>query len=283
MAYSASIPVGQQIARRNIYRKTRPRGLIRGTFRVLIKFLGASFLLLLSLGFIILISMALLYGYSTAMNSDYFGLKEIKITGNTQLTYSQLTELMNVSPGDSILQLNMSDLHAKLGSNHWIQEVSIKRVFPDRLVINLKERQAYFWLQNQDKLYYADENARIITSISPGRYVSLPILFFEGERRDHDLISVVGFLENRSFPFSLQDISWIRAKQSGTVEIFIDSKKLNISLDRETLNSGPERLNRVWSDLGARAETDSAERIIVAGRNAWVGFRSQEQEQAPGE
>ncbi len=278
MAYSASIRFGQRTAKSNNYRSTSRTGLILGTSMAFFKLVGVSFILVMSLAFIVLISIVLLYGYNTAMNSSFFALKEIEISGNRQLTYVQLTEIMEVNPGDSILQLNMSDLHARIQGNPWIQEVSIKRVFPDRLVVNLKESQAYFWLQDQDRLCYADENGRVITAISPGRYVSLPILYLEGEQRNHDLKTVVSFLENRSFPFSLQDISWIRAKESGSVEMRIEPSRINITLDKDLLSSGPRRLNKVWADLVARGETDSVEKIVIAGSNAWVGFRLQDQQ-----
>lgn len=282
MAYSASIRIGQRTAKSNSYRTTSRGGLIWGTFMALFKLIGFSFILVLSLGFIVLISIALLYGYNAAMNSSFFALKEIEISGNRQLTYAKLTEIINVNPGDSILQLKMADLYSRLKSDPWIKAVSVKRIFPDRLVVNIEESQAYFWLQDQSKLFYADENGHKITPVSPDRYMSLPILYLEGEDQNHDLKPITSFLENRSFPFSLQDISWIRARDSGSVEMSIDSREISIILDRNLLISGPGRLNRVWADLQARAETDSVERIIIAGGNAWVGFRSQSQKQPVG-
>ena len=277
MAYNRSTHSRQRASKASNYKKKNYKGLIWGTFTALFRLARLSFVLILSTGFVVCISIALLYGYNSAMSSDFFALKEIKISGNRQLTHAQMTELMDVHPGDSILQLRMFDLHAKLSGNPWIDEVSIKRVFPDRLVVKCRERQAYFWLQNRDKLYYADKNGRTITPVSPVRYVSLPILYIEDQQQDHDLESVVVFLENRSFPFSFQDISWIRVKKTGTVEMHIGSRKIDIALDRDVLDSGPGRLSRVWSDLGNRGEDDAVDRIIIAGRNAWVGYGSQGQ------
>jgi len=276
MAYIRGVRTGQRTTRTGNLKKTGQRGMIRGAFAALFRLAGLSFVLALSMGFIVLISIALLFGYNTAMSSDFFALNKIQISGNRQLTYDQLTQLMNVSPGDNILQFRMTDLHARLSSNPWIEEATVKRVFPDSLVVNCTERQAYFWLQDRDKLYYADKKGRIITAVSPERYVSLPVLHLAGERQDHDLESVVDFLENRSFPFSLQEVSWIRMNITGSVEMHIDSRKIDIALDRDLISSGPGRLNRVWSDLGARGEADSVERIIIAGRNAWVAYGSQE-------
>ncbi|RQD65529.1 MAG: FtsQ-type POTRA domain-containing protein [Desulfonatronovibrio sp. MSAO_Bac4] len=273
MAYSATIRMGQRESMSNKYRRSGQGGLIKGMFVALFRFIGVSMLLGLSLGFILIISIAILYGYNKAMNSDFFILKDIEISGNSQLTYSVITKLMGVNSGENVLQLRMSELHSKLNSNPWIESVSLKRQFPDKLIVNINERQAYFWIQDENRLSYADERGRVITDIAPGRYVSLPVLFIEGESRSADLQALVGLIENRSFPFSLQDISWIRLKNSGSLEMRIDSYELNITLDSSALRSGPGRLNLVWSDLRSRGDTDKVRKIIVAGRNAWVEFK----------
>ncbi|MFO7727480.1 MAG: FtsQ-type POTRA domain-containing protein [Desulfonatronovibrio sp.] len=272
MAYSASIRMAQSTGRSRRYRKSSSAGLIKGMFVALYRLVGLSFLLTVSLGFIVLISIVLLYGYDRAVNSEFFALRQIEIIGNKQLTYSQLTELLNVNTGDNLLQLNMSDTHSLLNKNPWIEDASVKRVFPDRLVINIVEKQAYFWLQDQDKLCYADETGKVITPVSPQRYVSLPTLHLDGETEDYDLEAVVGFLESRDFPFSLNDISWIRIRQTGTVEMYVDSLGLTVTLDNSQLESGSAKLGRVWADLGKRKERESVNRIIITKSNAWVNY-----------
>ncbi len=272
MAYSASVRAGQGATRSNHYRRRRPGSLVKKTFFALFRMVSISFLLVTSLGFIVMISIALLWGYNRAVNSDFLGLKEIEITGNKQLTYAHLTQLMDVNPGDNLLQMKMSDIQDRLQSNPWIDYVSVKRVFPDRLVVNLKEKHAYFWIQQDDRLCYADRYGQIITPITPERYVSLPILYIEDQQDDQNLERAVTFLENRHFPFSLQDVTWIRVRQSGMVEMQISSNGMVVSMDSSLSGLGPRRLSRVWADLGRRGEAESVSRIIVAGRNAWVAY-----------
>jgi cell division protein FtsQ len=273
MTYSRGARSGQRRTSLKKKRKVGPALLIWGMFTAIFRLAGLSLLLALSLGFIVLISIALLYGYNTAMNSDFFRLKTIEISGNRHLTYDQLTRLMEVGPGDSVLQLKVSDLHAGLLRNPWIEQVSVKRVFPDRLVVNLKEKQAYFWIRDGEELFYGDEKGRIITRVSPGRFVSLPVLHIEDQQEGQDLESIVDFLENRNFPFSLQDVSWIRAGSSGLLEIRLAGDGPGIVLEMELLDFGPGRLRSLWSDLGARQERELVENIMIMGDNAWVEYR----------
>ncbi len=271
MAYSASVRAGQGAARSNHYRRRRPGSWVKKTFFALFRMVSISVLLVISLGFIVMVSIALLWGYNKAVNSDFLGLKEIEITGNKQLTYANLTQLMEVNPGDNLLQMNMSDIQARLKSNPWIDYVSVKRVFPDRLVVNLREKHAYFWIQEDDRLSYADRHGQIITPLTPERYVSLPIVYIE-DHQVQNLEGAVTLLENRHFPFSLQDVTWVRVKQSGMVEMHISSNGMIVSMDSSLSGPGPRMLGKVWADLGRRGETESVSRIIVAGRNAWVAY-----------
>lgn len=256
-------------------RRSRCTGFVWTAFRALFRLMGVTLVLAGSLGFVLLISIALLFGYNTAIHSDFFGLKKIEISGNSQLTHSQLKEIMEVNPGDSLLQIRVGHLYSRLAANPWVEHASIKRVFPDTLVISIQEKQAYFWVQDQGGLYYADEKGRIITGISPERYVSLPVLQVEAGGTCSDVEDVLRFLENRRFPFSLQDVSWVRVVEPDKILMRIDSHGLIVDVDQNLLESGPARLNMVWSDLAARGEVDSVDRILIAGRNAWVGYRQE--------
>ncbi|WP_028574973.1 cell division protein FtsQ/DivIB [Desulfonatronovibrio hydrogenovorans] len=269
MAYAASIRTGLKATR---YTRSREKGRIRRFFSVLSRVLGMSLMLVMSLGFLGLISLGLLLGYNKAVNSDFFALKDIEVIGNRQLTYAELTEQMNIHPGDSLLQLRMSKLQARLEQNPWIATVAVTREFPDRVMVRIKERQAYFWVQDDHRLFYADERGRIISEISPRRFVSLPILHVRGEQQEADLGAVVGFLESRNFPFPLQDVSWIRIRESGTVEIGISRQNLLIVLDRAQLGRSASRLSLVWADIKNQGEAQAVQRITLAGRNAWVAY-----------
>ncbi|MFW5731517.1 MAG: cell division protein FtsQ/DivIB, partial [Desulfonatronovibrionaceae bacterium] len=172
-----------------------------------------------------------------------------------------------------LLQLKMSALHDNIADNPWIESVSVKRVFPEELVVTVQEKQAYFWVQHGDRLYYADQKGRRITRISPDRFVSLPVLYMQGEGLKSELSMLVNHLEDMSFPFSFQDIAWINIKPAGSIEMRIQSLGMDILMDEQVLRQGPERLNRIWKDLKKRNETKQVERIILLGNNAWVGFK----------
>ena len=254
------------------YQRSRQKGLFRRIFSAFLGFAGISFILAFSLSLLLLVSIALIHGYRFATSSEYLALSEIKIEGCRHLDHQELLDMMEIGPGINMLQLNMSDLHRRLTENPWIEDARLKREFPDQLKVYVSEKQAYFWVQNDHDLYYADKNGEIIDRLTPGRFVSLPVLHLHGDPEPEAVIRLVETLESRNFPFSIQEVAWIELSEPDRVAIYVQGPDLSLFLCCTELDGHLKRLNSVWRDLHQRKEIDKVNRITVAGDNVWVAF-----------
>ncbi len=253
----------------------RPVGVLRRFFSAVTGLLGLILVLGLSLGILVLVSAALIHGYRYATSSEYLALKEIEIQGNQRLTYAEILSLMQVDTGINMLKLNISQMQKKLAESPWVKQARVRRDFPDQLHVDIREKQAYFWVQNDHNLYYADKQGRIIERLSPQRLVSLPVLHLHDGADARHVTGIVSTLERRSFPFSIQDVSWIRITRTGRAHMYIHGLDLELSLDCRELGPQTDKLNLVWNDLRRRQDIEAVERITVAGENAWVAYRPQ--------
>ena len=267
----------QTRTRRNAGRHHSPRpvGVLRRFFAAVTGLLGLILVLGLSLGLLILVSAALIHGYRYATSSEYLALKEIEIQGNQRLTYAEILRLMQVNTGENMLKLNISRMQKKLAESPWVEQARVRRDFPDQLHVDIREKQAYFWVQNDHNLYYSDKQGRTIERLSPERLVSLPVLHLHDGADSRHVTGIVSTLERRNFPFSIQDISWIRITETGRAQMYIHGLDLELSLDCQELGSQTDKLNLVWNDLRRRQDIDDVKRITVAGENAWVAYRPQ--------
>ncbi len=252
----------------------KQKGLARKVFSALMGLAGFSFILVCSMGLLMLVSIALIYGYRQATSSDYLTLREIDIQGNRQLTSSELLGIMEIDTGENMLQLNMSELKNRLLDNPWIEKVRLRREFPNHLHISIHERQAYFWIQNDHNLYYADARGKIIASLSPQRVISLPVLYLQGDPGQETITSLVQALERRGFPFSMQDLAWIKVSETQQVQMYIYGLGIELAMGSGDMDRDMSRLNAVWQDLRQREEIDSVSRINMAGDNVCVAFKT---------
>ena len=145
-----------------------------------IKRIGAVVLLLMCAAglsaFLCLISVRL---YNTAVTSAFFQTKHVDVMGNVRLGKDMVLRCSGIREGENSLSVNIADAEKELRRTPWVEEVSIKRLLPDRFVIKLRERMPSFWIHKDGVLYYANERGDAIAPVESTNFLSLPTLLIE--------------------------------------------------------------------------------------------------------
>lgn len=76
--------------------------------------------------------------------SPIFNIQNIEVTNNKQLSPETIISLSELSVGQNIFKFWKNDVENKIKSNAYIESVELKRVFPNKLQINIQEREAKF-------------------------------------------------------------------------------------------------------------------------------------------
>lgn len=246
-----------------------------GTGQTVVRFVMG--LLILSL--VAVVGVGLLYGYRFITTSHYFELKEIHVTGNVRLTNGDILETAKVGLGLNCMEMNVGEVESSLSANPWIQSVTVRREFPNRLRINVVEKTPEFWLRQGDGLYFADASGKVIAPMHPGEMASLPVLSV-AEGIDEEHIVLNGLLEqisNNQTPFTQQQAAWIRLTSAHELEVYLDGhaggKGLTVRLSMDRWKVQLERLKVVWRDLMRRDEFKNAAIIAASGDKIWVKKR----------
>ncbi|KUJ95792.1 MAG: Polypeptide-transport-associated domain protein FtsQ-type [Desulfonauticus sp. 38_4375] len=226
------------------------------------------FTLFLAMILIFLVSFIVLKFYYKVTTMDYFSLKEIEVNGNVMLTYNDINSYLGIKIGDNLFSLNISDLNRKLKENPWIYQSIIKRVLPDKLRIEIKEKEPFFLLKEKDKIFYADIKGDKIDVLNPQKYLSLPVVIKE---ENYSLEFITMALKEKGFPFSWQSIGGLEVKGE-EVKIFIDDYKLWLSLELEGLEQEIAVLHKVLRDLKDKEELSQVKEIRVVNNRAWVSY-----------
>lgn len=95
--------------------------------------------------------------------SPNFKIKEISITGNQKLSKAQIMSIAEVKMGDSIFSTLDIVLKVKLKQHGYIEDAVIKKIYPNKLEIQVKERQKQFQIKTETEGYInIDEQGYII-------------------------------------------------------------------------------------------------------------------------
>ena len=226
--------------------------------------------------FLVGVCVILMYGYRFLTTSAYFSLTTIEIQGNARLSSREILEIVDIEKGTNILALSIDATEEALSHNLWIEEVSVKRVLPGTLLIRIKEKVPAFWLLHEGKLHYADAFGRIIASVEPDKFASLPMLEMEpgAENATAALPELLKSLKESQLPLNLASVSWVRLSAARGVEVYVDDRRLKISIGLEEWLPNLNRLGRTLADLSRRGEMSDVREIRAQSMNVWVEKKS---------
>lgn len=140
--------------------------------RFILKFIKWISLSLIIIGIIICI-----------MLSPIFNIKSINVKNNNKISYEQIVSLSGVQINDNTFKYSKSDIKNKIKENAYIEEVEVKRLLPDVLEIEVKERTARLMLLFGNAYVYINSQGYIL-EISD-QNINLPIIKgYETEEKD---------------------------------------------------------------------------------------------------
>lgn len=211
-----------------------------------------------------------LYRYITT--SHFFDTKYVDVMGNVRLSREDLLRMAGVELGQNSLALSIAKIERSLLNSPWVEEVSVKRLLPDRFIIKVKERVPSFWVRKDGVLNYANTEGTIIAPVETSNFLSLPTLEVEGGTEEvlPHLGEYVKDLQMGRLPVEFGAVSAINITAGRGVELFLEDRNMRLSLATDDWKGNLERLGITLSDLARRNELGSVREIRAADGNVWV-------------
>ncbi|MDP2309251.1 MAG: FtsQ-type POTRA domain-containing protein [Pseudomonadota bacterium] len=90
-----------------------------------------------------------------ALGSEVIRFRTLRVVGNEHASLAQLRHLADLTPGAPLLTLDLDAAMAGVSRHPWVADAEARRVFPDTVVIQVRERQVRALLL-LDGLYLVD-------------------------------------------------------------------------------------------------------------------------------
>lgn len=94
--------------------------------------------------------------------SPLFKLEKIEVKGNNKLTNTEIISLSQIEKEDNIFLINNNSAINKIKKNSYIEDVKINKQLPDKITIEIKERQATYALKYKEKYIYINNQGYIL-------------------------------------------------------------------------------------------------------------------------
>jgi cell division protein FtsQ len=100
----------------------------------------------------------------------------IQITGVENHDPAQVLAAIGVKPGASLVGFDAETARRQLSKLDWVESAGVQRMFPNQLVVNLVERQAFAIWQNDGNFGVIDKLGTPMSGISPSSFKHLPLI-----------------------------------------------------------------------------------------------------------
>ena len=118
-------------------------------------------------------------------------LDNIKITGNKHLTTDIIRASLSTDTGSPIFGIDIRNIKRKVEQNDWIKNVSVIRVLPNTIHINITEREPIAIWQNKQKLYLVDKEGHPIPVTNIGAFHLLYVVGNDANIYAQDLLNKI--------------------------------------------------------------------------------------------
>ena len=182
-----------------------------------------------------------------------FGIENVKVAGNFATSEIDILQQLGLDGTTSLVSLSAADVRDSLSKLPWVQDVDVRKVYPDTIMINLKERQAFGIWQHGSELSLIEKNGSVIAPLRDNKFANLPL--FVGLDADK---GAADFYESIS--------QWPELRGRARAFIKVAGRRWDMRLDNGvTVKLPSENVPRAMDQLARmQAENKLLERDIMA-------------------
>lgn len=106
--------------------------------------------------------------------SIFFRVSTVEVEGNEDYTDQEIVTATGIDAGDNLFFLNrISAISRMMARLPYIQEASVSRVLPDKVVITVKESSAVATVQSETSAWMIDRDCKMMTAVTESEAMGL--------------------------------------------------------------------------------------------------------------
>jgi cell division protein FtsQ len=244
---------------------------------ILKKAIRASFQLLL-------VSFSLFIGhwvYVHLLEDPFFRMREIEVKGCRRIAQETILALTQVKGMPNLFSINLKEVAKSLESHPWIDHVGVRKVFPNKILVQIEERKPIAILQLEE-LYYIDTQGIIFSPVGDRDEHDYPLLtgltrqFLERDPAKAKSLMMKGLellrIAEKEKGFFLQEISEIQMEKNFGIKCFTRTEGVEVEMGWDQFEEKFKRLSLIWLDLKKRGfsaaliDCSDLQRMVVRRR-----------------
>ncbi|MBC6402665.1 MAG: FtsQ-type POTRA domain-containing protein [Hyphomonadaceae bacterium] len=171
-----------------------------------------------------------------------FVVEHIDVTGEGRLRETDVRRALGVAVGDHMFETDLKSAQKRIESIGWVDHAVVRRLWPNRIVVQIVEREPYALWQNGGLIKLVDAEGRVMADVTDfGEYRDYTLVV--GETAAPDYAGMYAIVAKHPALISRMDVAV--QYPSGRWDILIDGRKLRIKLPQTSPDSALNELMRL--------------------------------------
>jgi cell division septal protein FtsQ len=210
---------------------------------------------------LLLVSFFLFIGhwiYVHLLEDPYFRVREVEVEGGQKIPKETLRSLTVVEGMPNLFSVELKEVVKRLESHPWIEQVQVKKVFPNKILIQIEEKKPMAIIQ-LGELYYIDTKGEIFSPVGERDEYNYPYLTgltrqvlekdpAEAKRLINKALELLRIVHEGKIP-PLEEISEVHMEKAFGIQCFTKAEGVEVKLGWEEFGEKLKRLSLIWSDL----------------------------------
>ncbi len=129
-----------------------------------------------------------------------FVVNRVDVMGEGRLSEPAVRQVLGVNQGDYLFELDLKSAQARVEDISWVERAIVRRLWPDRIVVQIIERKPYALWQSDGDLHLIDRDGTVIQKASAENWPDMtlivgaqaPELYYEAEQKIRQFKSLDG-------------------------------------------------------------------------------------------
>ena len=203
----------------------------------------------------ILLLLLFIIGIVSFLNSNYFTVKKVHITGNELLSDKYILEVCKLNQKINIFNVQQEELANKLVNLPQVKGAVVKRDFPRQLVIKIKERVPIAVISDNSSYVTIDKEGWILNTLDNPADIKFPLFIDKNLKTKENKVELnknsklaVNYLSKLSEKL-LKEIKEFKVLSSGEVVLTLrEGGKVNLGKDFNIAKKA-KIFNKIYDDL----------------------------------
>lgn len=181
-------------------------------------------------------------GKETSRNSLIsmgFVVGQIDVVGEGRLREQDVRVALNVEPGDYLFEMDVKSAQSRVEDLSWVDRAIVRRLWPNRVVVQIIERRPFALWQNQGQIKLVDNQGAVIEDAKAVEYAGLPLVV--GENAADHMQGIQNMLT--AYPILAARVDTMVQLPNGRWDIWVNEGTMRVKLPSQNIKGALRRLS----------------------------------------